>query len=406
VIIWVFNQFASTPYHSTGAGERHFYIAKHLENDVYTYIFSSSYNHLFSNPPTFKGLNCRENYFDFQFIWLKSPKYNPKSTIQRALSWAIFIIQLFIIPKRNLKKPDIIVVSSMSMFPMINALYYKWKYKCKIVFEIRDIWPLTVQKLGNIHEKNFFLLLMKAFEKFSYRKADHIVSLLPKADIHIKSILGEKNFSFSWIPNAIEIPINNNLKKPLRPKPFGKIPEHSLIVTYAGSLGTANAMEYFFEMIVELKDSTDFFFVVLGDGILKDSFQKKVENCPNCLFIDKVPKNEVRDYLIFSDILYLSWHDSPIYQFGVSANKYNDYMLARKPILASSNLHNDVVEIASCGKVVAAESSKELIKGLNWFLSLSQDERQKMGENGYQFLLQNKTYQVIANDYLRVYKSL
>jgi len=52
------------------------------------------------------------------------------------------------------------------------------KFNAKLIFEVRDIWPLSVIELGNISSKNPLIKLMSWCEKFAVNKADFIVSTL------------------------------------------------------------------------------------------------------------------------------------------------------------------------------------------------------------------------------------
>lgn len=410
MVVWVFNQYASTPYNSTGAGERHFFIAKELAAlGIRTCIFASGYNHLFKRLPKFKGIRRLEDYFGFQFTWLKAPKYSPDSGLGRVFSWIWFPFMLLILNKKKYPKPDIIVVSSMSMFPMFPAYIYKIKYKAKIVFEIRDIWPLTLKSLGGYNPVVVPLIkFLELFEKWCYRKSNHIVSVLPYAIDHIQSRLHHFDAkNFSWIPNGIEPEyfLTGSTWQDLQ----SRIPNSfsgAKIVTYAGALGQANAMDSFINAILKLKDDTNFFFFLVGDGPLKLEYQNRLQFCKNVLFTGKVHKSEVLSILKNSNILYIGWYDLSIYRFGVSANKYNDYMLAEKPILTSSAIKGDMVDLAKCGIKVSPESTEAIIEGLNDFLRMDEEDIKTLGKNGKDYVLANNTYKVLSRQFENIYKSI
>ena len=101
---------------------------------------------------------------------------------------------------------DVVAVigSSPSIFSGFNAYRIAKRYKAKFVFEVRDIWPLSLAELKNVSKMNPIYILMKWFEKHAYRKAHTVVSLLPNAKQHMinSGMLGSK---FKWIPNGIDI---------------------------------------------------------------------------------------------------------------------------------------------------------------------------------------------------------
>ena len=43
----------------------------------------------------------------------------------------------------------------------------------------------------------------------------------------------------------------------------------------------------------------------------------------------KIPKEDVSKLLKEVDVGFISWKNIKLYNYGVAANKYNDYMLAR-----------------------------------------------------------------------------
>ena len=45
------------------------------------------------------------------------------------------MVNLFFLPKKKLKNPDVIIVSSLSPLPIINAYLWSRKYKAKLIFE-------------------------------------------------------------------------------------------------------------------------------------------------------------------------------------------------------------------------------------------------------------------------------
>ena len=49
------------------------------------------------------------------------------------------------ISKKKVPKPDVIILSSLPILPVINLMFFKLLYpRCKLVFEIRDLWPDSI----------------------------------------------------------------------------------------------------------------------------------------------------------------------------------------------------------------------------------------------------------------------
>ena len=51
----------------------------------------------------------------------------------------------------NVKKhytPDVIIVSSASPLPIWKAYFWAKRFNAKLIFEVRDIWPMSIMELG------------------------------------------------------------------------------------------------------------------------------------------------------------------------------------------------------------------------------------------------------------------
>jgi hypothetical protein len=400
-IIWIINQTAGK--FDSGWGERHYYLSKHWVKKGYDVkIISGSHNHLFLNQPLvsnkwFTYENVEDN---IQFCWVKVPKYD-NSGFKKFLSNLIYTFRLFFLTSKTLGKPAVLIVSSMPIFPIINGLFFKKKYKySKLIIEIRDLWPLTPLYLKGYSKSHPFIKIVGWFEKLAYLKADKIVSLLPNASEYISKISRDTS-KFHYIPNGIDEnligmeEIDSNVSK--------LIPKEKFIVGYAGTIGLANAMEYFIDASLLIKEK-EIHFIIVGDGTLKSSFQEKVKNSKNITFIDKIKKAQVQGMLKHFDICYLGRYKSPLYRHGVSYNKYFDYMLAKKPILESSELIKDQVELSGCGIIVAPENTKAIIAGILKFYEMRKEERKKFGVKGYKFVKEFHDYSFLSNEYIKVFE--
>ncbi len=399
--IWVINQFAGTP--ESGWGERHYYFSRYWIKAGYDVkIVSGSYNHMFKKTIDVKGLYKHEQYNNIDFYWIKTPKYNPKS-IKRFYSMLIFMIKILFINSKKIGKPNHIIISSMPIFPILSGYFLKRKHKAKLYFEIRDIWPLSLQLLGNKSKNHPAVKFIGWFEKFGYKKSDIIVSLLPNAKPHFEKI-AKRKVNFAYIPNGIDEGQLNN--EQLSNDLTKQIPKNKFIIGYAGTIGLANALEFLIDASIQLKNKSELFFVIVGDGYLKKELQRKTIENKNILFLPKIKKNQVQHLLSFFDICFVGRNDTPLFKHGVSANKYFDYMLAKKPILDSNNYIKDPVELSKCGIIVKPDNTQEIVKGIKKFQSMTEQERQIMGDRGYKYVKENHNIAYLSNKYMQLFEQI
>ena len=64
------------------------------------------------------------------------------------MSWLHFEWRLLRSDGNSLPRPDAIIVSSLSILTILNGLWIRRRYRTRLIFEIRDIWPLTLVEEG------------------------------------------------------------------------------------------------------------------------------------------------------------------------------------------------------------------------------------------------------------------
>tara|TARA_R110001632_G_scaffold63318_2_gene151375 strand:+ start:26182 stop:27411 length:1230 start_codon:yes stop_codon:yes gene_type:complete len=403
--VWLINQYLCTP-ELNNDGHRHSFLAEEFIKKGYDVtLITSSFSHVPYRENGFKGF-YKVIDKNIRVLLIKGNKYKGTQGLARVISWLIFCFLLFFIPTKKIPKPDIIIVSSNSLLPILNVVFFfRKKFKgVKFILEIRDIWPLSLIELGGFSNKNILIRFLAWVEKLGYKKADHIVSLLMDADAHIENVLGDIPFKYTWISNGFQIedkstyqPISKELEK--------QIPKDAFIIGYAGSLGKANAMEYIIEGFNELKNK-DIYLLIVGSGDEMSSLQRITGENKNISFFGRLPKNQILSFLEKCDLLYFSSKDLKLYSYGISANKTFDYMYAAKPILLSATTNNNVIELGGCGKVINPNDSDLIMSEIMKFKKMSSEERNVMGLKGKEYLLKYFTYNKLSDKYIDIFKSL
>jgi glycosyltransferase involved in cell wall biosynthesis len=346
----------------------------------------------------YQSVYTRENVEGVDTLWIKTLKYKGSGSIRRILSWIDFELKLFFLNKERMKKPDIIIVSSLSLITVLNGIWLKRKYGCKLIFEIRDIWPLTLIEEAGYSKKNPFIRLLAWVEKYGYKKADIIVGTMPNLSEHVTNITGDNKkcvcIPFGFIPELYKDIVS-------LPDDYVRryIPEDKFIIGYTGSIGITNALDTLIDCAVAMKDNINIHFLIVGDGGLLDEYKRKTSGLKNITFAPKVPKSEVQAILEYCQVLYFSVKDSKVWHYGQSLNKLVDYMIAGKPIVGSYSGFPSMINEARCGSFIPANDVESLIKVINEYGKLSEDQLSAIGRRGKEWLLKNRSYDVIAAEY-------
>ncbi len=397
--IWIINQYSGSPEY--GMNFRSYYLAKEWIKKGYNVtIFSASYTHQRIKLPKISGIFTEENIDGIRYIWVKTPKYSKSTSIGRFFNMLIFLLLLFFYKDRN--KPDIIIASSLSIFSTLNAYFWSKKYKCDFIFEVRDLWPQTFIEFKNVSEYHPLVVFMRFFEKLGYKKAKYVVSVLMNSKKYMieKGMAPEK---FVWINNGICL---NDLKfvQDLPDNLFKKIPQNKFIVGYAGTIGIANAVDKLLEAAKLLESYKDITFLIVGKGSEKNNLIKKYGNLNNVVFLEAVKKTQIMNVLKYFDVCYLGLQKKSLFKYGVSPNKLFDYMLSARPILFAVNAgENNIVKMAECGLCIEAESIEAITDGVLAFYNMDEKKRLKLGLNGKKYVLENFTYEKLAESYEKLF---
>lgn len=393
--VWCISKYASPPIY--GVGARLFYIAREFcDLDFDVMLISSDSNHLALYPDSNQIYN-EEHYDDLLHVWIKTRKYKKNASVQRILSWLDFEYKLFRLDRKKYTKPDIVIVSSLSLLTILYGIFLKKRYHCKLIFEIRDIHPLTLIEEFGISKWNPLIIMLGFLEKIGYKKADLIVGTMPNLKAHVRKILGHEKEVFHSPLGIHEIwssPVQKNDEIDSLFPPKGKF-----IVGYAGSMGVSNALNPFIEAIESMSGTPDLHFVIVGSGDMKKQITERVSGLSNVTIGPKISQKDIPYFLSKCDLLYLSVHDSKVWKYGQSLNKLIDYMMAGKPVLASYSGYPSMLNEAQAGFFVPTGAVETIVENILIFKNMAPEERNVYGIRGRKWIQENNSYKTITIRY-------
>lgn len=406
--IWYVHPYAGGP--GIGRYTRPFALAKNwVRLGHEALIITAAFHHLLDA----QREAGRERVGGVDYEFLPANRYEGNG-FGRLASFFLFPIVLLCHARRLLRshgRPSIIICSSPHPYHFITCQLLAKLFSAQLIFEVRDLWPLSLVELAGAPKWHPLVLVTGVLEKYAYRHAA-VVSLLPST----KEYMVERGLDHSkwwYIPNGVtpdEIPgkdTDGSLVERVREAKR----ENFSVVIYAGALGPPNNMHVFVDAIESLliKTTVPFKVVIVGRGTEWESIRKKISDAGLCNVISMVPqvsKSEVMCALALSDVAYASLRAEPIFRFGVSQNKLYDYMLAGLPVVFAVDTPTDLVSQTRCGIVAPPGDSQEISAAIEGILKKSELERKEMGERGKQYVLENNTYAVLAQKYIEVFSRL
>lgn len=399
--IWCISKYTSPAKYSKMPARLFYFCQEWIELGHNVHLITSDSNHLANYPDTVKTYN--DEVIDcVPVTWIKTKKYQKSNSFARILSWFDFEKKLFALDTSKLAKPDVVIVSSLSLLSIMYGYHLKRKYNSTLVFEVRDIWPLTMTEEMGFSKWHPLTLFLGEIEKFGYTVADLIVGTMPRLDLHVKEII-KKDFKFHCAPLGFHLKNYEDMSQ--FDNPFeNTFPKDKLIVGYAGSMGVTNALEPYIQAIKDLESNEKIFFVLVGSGDLRANYEAELKDCKNVMFLPRIPQNDVKFLLDKCDVLYLSTKDSKVWKYGQSMNKVVEYMLAAKPVIATYTGYPTMLNEAQCGFFISSNDEKSTVENIKKAIveiaQLDVQERNEMGLRGRSWIRENRSYNKLATEYL------
>lgn len=403
--ILIINHYAGSPEY--GMEFRPYYMCKEwILRGHQTLIVGGSYSHLRKLQPS----KVFESIDGVNYRWVKLNRYKGNG-IGRVISIFLFITKLGFLFKKILGgfKPDVVIASSTYPLDIYPAKRIAKYYSAKLIYEVHDLWPLSPIELGGYSPKHPFIRVLQKAEDDCYKYVDAVVCMLPNAEKHMKE-RGLAAGKFYCVPNGIVL---SDWEKPMelpqehvdfinKLKSQGKT-----FVGFAGAHGIANSLYAVIDAVALLKEK-NIDLVLVGTGPEKENLQKYVEkkNFVNIHFLPPVNKLAVPSLLKEMDILYIGLQKQSLFRFGISPNKLFDYMMAGKPVVQAIEAGNNIVADANCGLCAEPDNIDDIALSIMKLNELSPSEREQLGQNGKSYVLNNHTYGVLAEKFLRVLENI
>jgi glycosyltransferase involved in cell wall biosynthesis len=350
----------------------------------------------------------REVVDGVEFFWLRTSRYRGNG-LGRAFNIARFLFEVWRSARHTARdfRPDAVIASSTYPMDIWVARHIARLVRPKralLVFELHDLWPLSLVELTGMSVHHPFVALCRRAERAAYRDADRVVSMLPKVHAHVASH-GVAPTRLTIVPNGIAPEDWSRQHEPLRADVAHAIARlraaGRVVVGYAGSMGLPNALDTLLDA-AHLVQDTALGLVMVGDGHLRARLEQRIkcEEITNVNWLPPIPKAQIPSFLSAIDVAYIGWQHTPIYRFGIAPNKLMDYMMAGCAVLHSVQAGNDPVAESGCGLTVAPESPIAVAEGLRRMVALSPEQRTNMGRRGREFVLAHNSYAVLAHRFL------
>ena len=396
--IWWLNHHARPPV--VPGITRHYSLARELGKLGHsTMVVNSSFDHLGTMLPegpefgaTLEQPLLRE--FDgVDFLSIPTPGYEGNSSLGRIRNMhAFYRRSLDILSTGKYGKPDIVIGSVVHTWGAFAGYKLARHFKVPFVYELRDLWPLTLVEIGGLSRLHPLVLSFDHLDRIMVRDASLVITSAPLMKNYYMERWGITEDKFLWITNGTDLKAFEKVEKTQKE---GDNPS-TVNVYYTGALGFANSLDTLFDTLREAKQEIrDVRFTLIGDGPLKEHLTERIKNEDLPVSIkDPVPKQDMPSLLMEADAFFLVLKSSPIYRYGISLNKLADYHAAGKPIIMVGTANSNPLDESGAGYVL--KGFDELPDYLNKLTNMPLEQRKEMGEKGRIYARQNYDWEILS----------
>ena len=269
---------------------------------------------------------------------------------------------------------------------------------------LKDIFPQNAVDLGMFSKNSLIYWYFRQKEIGLYQHADYIGCMSPA---NVEFVLRHNSFlvheRVEIAPNSIELkkdPINID-RESIRKK--YDLPIDRPIFIYGGNLGKPQGIDFLIQCLNANCQRNDCHFLIVGNGTEYHKLENWFINTKtdNVSLFPRLPKEDY-DALVQSCDIGLIFLDHR-FQIPNYPSRLLSYLEYKMPIIAATDINTDIGTIAEkngYGYCCESKYVESFTACVNKYIT-TPDTIRKMGERGYQFLLDNyqvdSTYQKIIS---------
>ena len=329
-----------------------------------------------------------------------------RKTFKRMLSFFSFFLSsavsgLFV------SRPDIVIATSPQLLVGLSGWWLARAKRVPFVFEIRDLWPESLVAVDVGDARSLLYRVLGKLAGFLYRASEKVVVVTPAFKEFLIKNWHMPADKVSVIQNGVETDLfrpgieSSSLRKELNAG--GKF-----IVCYTGTIGMAHGLETLVQVAKRLQDShPNILFLLIGDGAEKENIVSQTQSLAlsNVHVLDSQPREKIPAYINVSNVCLVMLKDAPLFKTVIPTKMLEAMACARPVILVVDGQARKIMEEAQAGVFVRQGDVEHLAQTVI-HLAADPASRERLGNNGRRYILQNLRRLQTAQSYIKVLETL
>lgn len=288
------------------------------------------------------------------------------------------------------EKYDIVYSMSLSPVTILSAgNLYKKKHGVRHVVHCVDLWPESVLVTHAVRKNSLAYRILYKWSRSLYEKVDHVILGSPSFKQYFDDVLKLPLIKTSYIPQPSLVEDND-----IRPYKY----DDGINILYCGNLGKIQLTNLIPEAMKDI-DNPNVKFHIIGMGPMSELLEKEIKDLRlenRVIYHGPIPAKQAAAYFKSADALFVSLK-SDGYVGKTIPNKLVMYMSFAKPIIAMLDGDGKKVLEESQGAIIVEESAESLRRGIEQLISLSSQQKEKLGHNNQAYFKNHFTIDIIGD---------
>ncbi len=355
----------------------------------------------------------RENYQGIEIVRLKNTTLSKYNMAGRVINYLTFHLSIFFHIIFS-KRPDLVLVLSNPPFISFHGLILKIFKKCKVIYNVQDLFPDLAVELGKLRNR-LFIFVLKTLSKYIIRKMDKVIVVgecmerkikeevlkdVEREDDHVVTIHNWADGEKLKVVGVVGAGAEDNYLK----KEWGL--EGKFVVLYSGNIGYLHEFDTIISAAEDIQNKgyKDIVFVFIGEGIKKEYIRKKAEErgLNNILFFPYQPREMLTHSLGAADVSLVTLEKG--FEGMVVPSKIYGILASGRPVIAVVGGESEIVEIireGKCGEVVKIGDYQDLEDSIIKYYN-DRDKCREDGLSGRRYFEKNFDRKIATKKYIEV----
>ena len=300
------------------------------------------------------------------------------------------------------------VMAASNYINAFQALLASKALKLPFFYEVRGFWEVTRVSREPEYFYTIDMFAQEFFESFTAKNSDHVFTLtLPmKEELIDRGVSGS---NITLVPNSCDI--EEFISTTARDENLAvkySIPKDSVVIGYIGSFVQYEGLENLVEACVLLKEkSLNFRLLLVGNenvsapgskGPITDEIERLVtENNlhDHIIMPGRIPHEDVPAHYSLIDIAPFPRKPQPVTEMVSPMKPLESFAMKKTVVVSSVKALKDMVLDRKTGLIFEKGNIDSLADKLEELI-LDQDLRHKLGQQGYNWVLENRLWENTA----------